>query len=155
MHDTTQQPIQSLSPGFLRAVLHISHHLRDTRKPDRLGPTAMLVLGILHRRKTGTASGIAKELGVKKQSLTAVLHLLQAKGCIRKAHDGEDGRTIPLALTSAGEQTFRADMHARRTRLERLMESALAPQDRAALATLLPILEKLADAALATEREAG
>ncbi|SBW07670.1 hypothetical protein KL86DPRO_30097 [uncultured delta proteobacterium] len=155
MNESSHPPVQSLSPGLLRAVLHISHYLRDARKPDRPGPTAMLVLGILHRRKTGTASGIAKELGVKKQSLTAVLKQLQATGCIRKEHDGEDGRKVALSLTAQGEQTFRGDMQTRKARLEQLMESALAPQDRAALATLLPVLEKLADAALATDREAG
>lgn len=155
MHEHTLPAIPSLSPGLLRAVLHISHHLRDTRKPDRPSPTAMLVLGILYRRKTGTASGIAKELGVKKQSLTDVLNLLRAKGCIRKEHDGDDGRKLALSLTPQGEQTFRDDMRARKTRLEQLMKSALTPEDCAALATLLPVLEKLADAALATEREAG
>lgn len=136
----------SLSSRLLRAVLHISRHLRTRRGADSLSPSALLVLGIIHRRGVVTASAMARELGIRKQSLTTLLQLLEKKECVRREQSGDDARKIVLSLTTTGERAFLADMRQRKLRLEQHMATALTPGECEALNGLLPLLEKLAHA---------
>jgi len=136
--------ISEESHRLLRVLLHLGRRLRGRRQDTELPPMALQVLGVIYRRGPVTATAIAEELRVKKQSLTALLRFLQAGGFLLRDTDAKDARKVALSLSGEGRGMLLRDLGERGRYLERIIETSLDAGERRALLDALPVLEKLA-----------
>jgi DNA-binding MarR family transcriptional regulator len=130
--------------GDLRAVLGVLYRrIRQTRVAGDLTLPESSALGRLDHHGPTTSAQLAKLEQISPQSMGATLQALEAKELIQRAPDPGDGRRVILSLTDAGRGTVRSKRTARTEQLTRAL-AALSPQERARLATALPVLEHLA-----------
>lgn len=149
---------KDLPTRLLRCILHLGRRLRLPKEEGRLPSTALQVLGILHRAGSATATELAAELGVKKQSLTLLLAMLREREYVARARSDRDARNVALALTTEGREVFLRELSGRGRRLAGLVQAKLTEEEALALAAVLPILEKLAldgDCAMRPRTERG
>lgn len=97
---------------------------------------------------------LARMQGVSQPAMTQLVDRLSADGLVERLQDGDDRRSVQVALTSAGRRAV-GERRARRTqRFERDL-ALLASAEWAAISAALPALEHLSLAmmdALAEER---
>lgn len=149
---------KDLPTRLLRCLLHLGRRLRRSKEEGGLPSTALQVLGILHRAGSATATELAAELGVKKQSLTLLLAMLRGREYVARARSDRDARNVALSLTPEGREVFLRELSGRGRRLAGLVEAKLTEEEALALAAVLPILEKLAldgDCAMRPQAERG
>jgi len=135
---------RELSHHLLRCLLQLSRRLRNSKAEDRLPAVPLQVLGILYQRQSATATELAVDLGIKKQSLTLLISMLYEKRYITRGKDTDDARRITLSITSAGRKVFLKELGGRRELLARLITENLSEFETVSLSGILPILEKLA-----------
>jgi DNA-binding MarR family transcriptional regulator len=145
MNTSPPQRAADAASRLLRWILLLSRRLRRDGAKDKLPfPAASLqILGILRERPAATATELAAELGVKKQSLTVLLSALHAKRYLGRHREPGDARRISLSLTAAGRDVFLGALGVRRAVLERRIEENLSATEAADLVRALPVLEKL------------
>ncbi len=105
--------------------------------------TQMKVLGRLEREGPATVSALAHAEGIRPQSMGATVATLKSAGLIRGAADPHDGRQTLLSLTPACRESIQAARTAREDWLMRAIGTRLDPEERAALATAVGLLERL------------
>lgn len=151
-----QPPDSPLFPDLpqrlLRCIMQLSRQLRIARAETTLPSAQLQVLGILYRNRRATATELASELGVRKQSLTLLLAALHARRYTERERGVEDARRVYLTLAPAGREAFLRELRGRRERLAALIADRLAGDEAASLLAALPVLEKLAGSG---ERETG
>jgi DNA-binding MarR family transcriptional regulator len=143
--NTPPQRAADAASRLLRWLLPLSRSLRRDGAKDKLPLPAvsLQILGILRERPAATATELAAELGVKKQSLTVLLSALHAKGYVGRQKEPGDARRISLSLTCAGRDVFLGALRVRRAILARRIEENLSDTELADLVRVLPVLEKL------------
>ncbi|MDR1360487.1 MAG: MarR family transcriptional regulator [Deltaproteobacteria bacterium] len=133
-----------LSQRLLRCLLRLSRQLRTAKAESTLPSVPLQALGILYRNRRATATELAAELGIKKQSLTLLLAALHERGYTERKKDAGDARKVHLALTPAGREVFLSELRGRRARLAALIADRLTGNEAEFLLAVLPVLEKLA-----------
>lgn len=123
---------------------------RMIRRRLRAGLTAPRLRGaqIELLRLVGTRPGIrvsdaAKELYLAGNSVSTLVNQLSRAGYLRRETDPADRRSVLLLPTEAATSRL-ADWQARRSALVREQVDLLTDEERAALATALPALRRLA-----------
>jgi DNA-binding MarR family transcriptional regulator len=104
-------------------------------------------LAVLHRlRNDGptTASALASAEHVTHQAITQTLTALKHAGLVRSAPDPNDGRKSLITVTSAGNRLFESASASRNAWLERAIQSAVSPRERAELEKAIELLDRLA-----------
>lgn len=129
---------------LLRCLLYLSSRLRTARAETAIPAAQLHVLGILYRNRSATATEMAAELGIKKQSLTLLLTTLHELGYTERERDDVDARKVYFTLAPAGRAIFLRELHGRRERLAALITDRLTEDEAASLQAVLPIMEKLA-----------
>jgi DNA-binding MarR family transcriptional regulator len=89
-------------------------------------------------------SDLAAKEGVTQPAMTQLVSRLEWAALAQRCTDPADGRVVVVRITDAGRQLLLVRREARAQRLSELM-SALTPEDRAAILTALPALDRLAD----------
>lgn len=135
--------LQNLSDRLLRCLLRLGRQMRAPRAETALPSSSLQVLGILYRNRRVTATELAAELGIRKQSLTLVLADLHGRGYTEREKDGEDARRVHLTLAPAGREAFLRELRGRRERLAALIADRLTGDEAASLLAVLPVLNKL------------
>lgn len=125
------------------AIARLSRRLRrnDTYQ---LTPTQLAALATVERSGPLRLGDLAAAEGIAPSTLTRLVAALEESGYVRRDADPTDARASTLALTPAGHammNSLRAESTAVLTRSLML----LSPEQRAALATALPVLEQLAE----------
>jgi DNA-binding MarR family transcriptional regulator len=146
MEENPSIDLALLSSRLLRYLFSISRFMRGKALLPNISASAILVLGILFRRKSATLTSLAEELHIKKQSLTILVKGLQEKNFIHRKQSCEDARKNVLSLTADGRDIFLHTMLGRRALLESLLMRLLSEEELASLTGALPALEKLAGA---------
>ena len=124
-------------------TMRLARRLRVERGSDDLTLSQLAVLGTLERHGESTVGELASLERVKPPSMTRIVNgLVEAGLVIRRPHD-TDGRQVMIDLTGDARTILDEDRRRRTAWLaQRLAE--LTDDDRALLAAVLPLLERLA-----------
>jgi DNA-binding MarR family transcriptional regulator len=130
----------------LRTLLgRLKRRLREQAPPGDLTWPQISVLGLLDRDGPATVTALARIEGMRPQSMGAIIAALEAAGLVAGEPHPTDGRQTLLALTPACRDWPAAGRAAREDWLFRAIQARLAPDQQAALARALPLLDRLAD----------
>jgi len=133
---------------FMRLIWALDHGLQSLSKRMHatLGLTGpqRVALRVLGRRPGISAGALAEILRVHPSTLTGVLHRLEDKGLVQRAHDPGDGRRSLLELTTRGRKL---DVHAPGT-VEAVVAQVLAGIPDARLRPAADLLATVAAALL-------
>ena len=105
----------------------------------------------LHRLSTAGPQRItelAAYESIAQPSATTLVGRLEAQGLVAREPDPDDGRAVLVSITAAGRRLLDERRLARAATLGARLD-ALDPDERAALADAVPILARLAEAAVA------
>jgi DNA-binding MarR family transcriptional regulator len=107
-----------------------------------LSRTAAAVLASLRDHGPQRITALADQESVAQPSMTTLVSRLERDGLVERAGDPADARAVLVCITPRGKERLAARRRARTARLEERLK-ALDPQERAALAAALPVLDKL------------
>jgi DNA-binding MarR family transcriptional regulator len=111
-------------PGLSRSAASVLHRLA-TAGPQRIGDLALWE-------------------SVAQPSMTALVGRLEGQGLLARGDDPDDRRAVRVSVTAAGEELLAARRGARAEVLGARL-AALSAAERAMLATVVPVLERLAE----------
>lgn len=122
--------------------MRLARRLRVERGSDDLTLSQLAVLGTLERHGASTVGELATFERVKPPSMTRIVNGLAEAGLVtRRPHD-TDGRQVVIDLADEARTILEEDRRRRTAWLaQRLAE--LTDDDRALLARVLPLLERL------------
>ena len=103
------------------------------------------VLGRLERHGPATVTTLARDEGVRPQSMGSTLCALKAAGLVSGAPDPNDGRQTILSLTPACRARIKAGRLAREDWLFHAIRRNLSDEEQNALAGAIGLLKRLAD----------
>lgn len=126
------------------ATMRLARRLRQQRADHGLPLGQLSVLATLDRLGPLTPGALAQHEQVRPPSMTKVLAALATGGWIDRVADPTDGRQQLVSLTPQARRLLLEDRRRRDEWLAALLID-LTPDQRAALAAALPVLEVLAD----------
>lgn len=147
---TAPVPESTLLASELQSVvLRLRRKLRSQGPATELSEAQRSVLRQLRRAQSLgqplTVTELARGEGVRPQSMSIIVRSLEELGLVSRSPDPQDGRRSLLSLTAAGQQVITASLEARTHWLHQTITSRLSPAEQSALATALPLLERLLD----------
>jgi DNA-binding MarR family transcriptional regulator len=120
--------------------------MRRLRTEQRYGLTQMAVLGRLDRGGPQPTGQLAKQEGVRPQSMSQTVAELEAAGFVSRSADRTDGRRSLVTLTDAGRAALHADRAEREGYLAELINVRLDADERVLLERALELLKRISDA---------
>lgn len=120
----------------------LTHLLRREVDYAGVSPTLATVLAALDRDGPKRVSELAAIAQVAQPTMTSHLRKLAADGTVARGADPRDQRVVTIELTDAGRELLDRLRTARRSVLQRRLDT-LDAADRAALAAAMPALDKL------------
>jgi DNA-binding MarR family transcriptional regulator len=127
----------------LRVVVgRIVRRLRSDRK---YGLTQVAVLGRLDRDGAQPTGQLAKNEGVRPQSMSQTVAELEASGLVTRSADASDGRRSLVALTEAGRTVLHEDRAEREGFLAELINDRLNDEERDVLTRAVELLRRISD----------
>jgi DNA-binding MarR family transcriptional regulator len=143
-------PPESSSPRSALARLHEAVYLFTAaerqlvatykRADGALSPGRVSALNVLVREQEAPAGKLAREAGLKPNSITAMLEQLERTGLVHRRQDEDDRRVWWISLTEAG----RAELEALQKEWDRRFDEAFADVPDRDLAAAGRVLERLA-----------
>jgi DNA-binding MarR family transcriptional regulator len=132
--------------GDLRALIgKLKRRLREQANAGDLTPSQVSVLLRLEREGPTTMSNLAREEGMRPQSMGAAVALLEAAGFVSGAPDPNDGRQTILSLTGTCREWITEGRAARQDWLFRTIQARLSPKEQKDLAATVELLKRLVD----------
>lgn len=98
----------------------------------------------LERNGPSTSADLARQEQISPQSMGGTPARLEARHLLQRAADPDDGRRVILSVTAAGWEILQNKRDARGQQLARALASEFTPAELEQLATLAPLLERLA-----------
>ena len=146
MSRTTPLPqLEAQAEEFLRALRGViersSGGILEVTRSNGLAFHQFIILEYLQRRGPSHLSSIARLLGIRPQTVTAMVDVLEQGKYVERAQDPEDRRARFVRLTPLGEEKVLAVRSARQIKLAR----ALARNPRLALAQATATLTAVRD----------
>lgn len=130
----------------LRILLgNFKRRMREQTQPGDMTLSQISVLARLDREGPATVSTLAREAGVRPQSMGATIAALEAADFIRGTPDPGDGRQTLLSLTDACREVIRASRLAREDWLLNAIETKLTPAQQAELSRAIVLLRRLVE----------
>jgi len=140
------QPQPAALAAELRVLLgRMKRRLRDQTDAGGLSWTQLAVLGHLETAGKATVTSLAREEGMRPQSMGTVVAMLQEAGLITGVPDPADGRQTILSLAPAGQARIHAGRASRQDWLSAAIQTRLTPAQQAALGDALALLKRLAE----------
>jgi DNA-binding MarR family transcriptional regulator len=130
---------------FRRSVTRMARLLGTSMPKGELTPMKLSALGILRRGGPMSASALASQLGILRQSLTRILADLEAEGLLTRSRDGDDGREHVLQPTPKALTLMRAEGVRRDAAMREAMLQVLTPVEIGLLLLAAKTMNKLAD----------
>lgn len=132
--------------GDLRVLIgRLRRRLRDESRPGAYSWSQISILGRLDRDGPATVSSLAREEGMRPQSMGAIVATLQAEGLISSAPHPTDGRQTLLTVTDACRDLVRSNRAAREDWLSHAIQSKLSIDEQHTLARGIELLKRLVD----------
>lgn len=129
----------------LRATFSLlKRRLRERAALGEVPPSQTDVLRLLDFHGPTTVSKLAREAGVRPQSMSATVAALQGAGWVSGTPDPRDGRQTLIALTPLFQKTLAKDRAGRQDWLAQQIEG-LSAEDQAHLAAATAILRRISE----------
>lgn len=125
-----------LGYNLKRAYMIVRDDFRKQVEQSVLSPRAFSVLTLIAESSGQTQSEVARQLGIERSGLVAIIDDLEARGLAERRAVPGDRRAQALMATKAGHD-FHAQILARVHAHERALLAALDPAEQAQLLTLL------------------
>jgi DNA-binding MarR family transcriptional regulator len=136
--------VGQLAGSLKVAVGMLIRRLRAVEPDGELTMPELTTLARLDRGGPTTAGALAKVEQISPQSMGATLRALEDRGLIARRPDPADGRQAVISISADGLRAL-LDVRAVRTQaIARALMSALTAEERAQLAAIVPLLEKVA-----------
>jgi len=149
MADPSKEPPTSSAADLASEIQHVHGRLKRALRTQAsvgdLTQSQISVLVRLHQESPATVTTLAKEMGVRPQSMGATVSALQAAGLLSAAPDPKDGRQTLLSLSPACIDMIRDGQAIRHSWLLQRIQERLSPQEQAELAVALSLLGRLLD----------
>jgi DNA-binding MarR family transcriptional regulator len=130
----------------LRVVAgRLIRRLREQADDGDLTTSQKSVVLHLDREGPATVTTLARALGMRPQSMGAIVSALQVAGLVKGAPDPADGRQTLLSLTPACRDMIATGRAARQDWLFRAIRSKLGRDEQEQLAGAVELLRRLAD----------
>ena len=123
----------------------LKRRLRDQTDASGLSGPQMSVLGLLGNAGEATVTSLAREEGMRPQSMGAIVAALEDVGLVRGAPDPNDGRQTILSLTENGLEWIRAAKAARQDWLSRAIEAKLTKDQQKELGNAIELLKRIVE----------
>ncbi|AEM84058.1 regulatory protein MarR [Streptomyces violaceusniger Tu 4113] len=133
-----------LASDLRLAVSRVTRRLRQAHAVGDVSLSGVSVLARLAADGPESPTSLADMERVRPQAMASTLAMLEQRGLVRRTPDPEDGRRSSMAITEEG----RAMLAERRSDSVHRLWAALdefTPEERAALASALPLLARLAE----------
>lgn len=129
-----------------RLRVAIARLSRRLRRNDIYGltPTQLAALATVERSGPLRLGDLAAAEGIAPSTLTRLVSALEESGYVRRDADPRDARASTLAITPKGHEMMES-LRAESTAVLTKSLMVLTSEQRAALATALPVLEQLAE----------
>lgn len=142
---TTPPELRRLAGEVRTEVSRLAYHLRTPATRSGITPTRLAALAALARHPEGVRQGdLAQLMNVSAPSMTRLVEIMSEAGWIERRRDPDDQRCLLLALSPVGLETLDTLRDESATQLSEEL-SDLTDAERAALASAVPVLRKLAD----------
>jgi DNA-binding MarR family transcriptional regulator len=130
--------------GELRALVgKLRRRLAEQSSPGDYTPSQLSVASLLHRGGPTTLTALARAEGMRPQSMSAIVSVLEAGGLVRGSQDPSDGRQTILSLTEHAIQSIEAGRTAKDDWLSGVIRSKLSSREQAELVHALALLNRL------------
>ncbi len=134
----------SLAAELRVAIGQLKRRMQDRAAFGDLSASQVAVLGHLDRVGTATVTSLARDQGVRPQSMGATVAVLEAAGLVRGAPDPKDRRQTMLSLSPSCRARIGTARLAREDWLFRAIARSLSPAEQDQLAHALGLLRRLA-----------
>jgi DNA-binding MarR family transcriptional regulator len=147
-NDRAQDPAAALAlAGELRVVIgKLNRRLREVAHAGDLTDSQKSALLCLERDGPATVTTLARTLGMRPQSMGAIVAALEAAALLSGAPDPQDRRQTIFSLTPACLARVNAGRAARRDWLFHAIDDKLMASEQQELAAALLLLKRLVDA---------
>jgi DNA-binding MarR family transcriptional regulator len=133
-----------LSAALRPSLLRLTRILRNQRVDTSVTLTQLSAMGTLRKKGAMSAGDLAACERVQPPSMTKVLASLEEKGLVSREAHPTDKRQAIIVLTPAGLELLDRERRQRDAWLSQRL-AQLAPDERAALRDVIPVLDKLAE----------
>ena len=134
----------ALASQLRLSMMRLGRRVRSERADTTHTLSQFAALASIERHGPISPGELAAREKVQPPSMTRIVAALQAEGLISRTPHPHDGRQQLLAITSAGRELLETDRRRREEWLAHRLQD-LSPEERAALAAVLPLLDRLAD----------
>lgn len=129
----------------LRATLGVlRRRLRERGSMGDLSPSQIQVLRQLDRNGSATVSQLAREGGMRPQSMGAIVAMLESEGFVSCSPDPNDGRQTLISLTHLCQDKIMKNRAAREDWLVRKIEQ-LSSEEQTTLQAAAAILRRISE----------
>jgi DNA-binding MarR family transcriptional regulator len=135
-------PERALATEVTAGLERLIGLFRSLSPPSGLSLTATSTLATLERSGPCRLTSLAALQGVTQPAMTQLIARLQEAGLADRAADPADGRVVQVAITREGSALVARRRAVRADRLAGLL-AQLSPEEQAALAAALPVIEAL------------
>lgn len=144
MTSPTRQTAAELSAALRLSLLRLTRTIRNQRVDMSVTLTQLSAMGTLHKKGPMSAGELAACERVQPPSMTKVLASLEERELVTREAHPTDRRQAIIMLTPAGVDLLDSERRHRDAWLSRRL-ATLAPDERAALRDVIPVLDKLAE----------
>jgi DNA-binding MarR family transcriptional regulator len=138
-----QRADADLASSLRISVMRLARRLRLEKSSDALSMNQLAVLGTLSRCGELTVGELASTEKVKPPSMTRTVNSLFEAGLVTRQPHPRDRRQVVIGLTPAARHVLDEDRRRRDAWLAKRL-AALAPDERALLRAVAPLLDFLA-----------
>lgn len=142
-HDHRTERASSLAADLRALVGALKRRLREQAQDQDLTPSQVSALVRLERDGAATVTALARAEGVRPQSMSATVAVLEAAGLVHGTPDANDGRQTILCVTPRCRDWIAASRSARQDWLIRTIQGELTPQEQEQLAAAVVLLKRL------------
>ncbi|MGI8680342.1 MAG: MarR family winged helix-turn-helix transcriptional regulator [Jatrophihabitans sp.] len=143
MTTATRVTITELASQLRPSLLRLTRLVRNQRVDTSVTLTELSAMFMLNSRGPMSPGELAACEKVQPPSMTKVLASLEDQGFVRRERHPTDGRQVIISITAAGIDLLNSERQSRNLYLSRQL-AQLTPSERALLARIVPILDKLA-----------
>jgi DNA-binding MarR family transcriptional regulator len=138
------QNVDQIAAALRVSIGLLVRRLRQVSVEGELTLSETSALARLDRGGPITPGALAKQEQISPQSMGATLAALEGRGLIERAADPDDGRRAVMSISDAGAELLRSRRNAKVQQLARALSADFTPAERDQLATVAPLLERLA-----------
>ncbi|SDM11101.1 MarR family winged helix-turn-helix transcriptional regulator [Nonomuraea jiangxiensis] len=134
-----------LGSALRLAVSRMARRLRQTHAVGDVTLSGVSVLARLAGDGPDSPGSLAEMERVRPQAMGATLAALEERGLVRRGQDAADGRRVVMTITEEGRRVVLERRSESVRRLADVLDQEFTPAERRTLASVMPLLDRLAD----------